>query len=397
MARTSLPKNYETEAATLYEDFETIGQWTFSGSAGFSGTADTTNFKAGTQGINLSVGTAAGSAFGTKTISTVFAAYQFIRLNVYIPVASTLSNVDIFLSQDSGFTRFLKASYTTGFKVGWNQVVLHKDDFAATGGALWTDTMIRLRIRIDALAGALTSATVDNLQIGGRGLATCILRFDDAFLTQYTVAYPYMAALGLKGTVCANGASVGTGGHMTLANLQEMYAAGWDVVNHGYTHINFTTVDAATKRSLMLDNKNWLVDNGFLRGGDIIVYPNGGYDDETLSVAASLGLKYGYSVLGNTKRTQNYPVEDKQIIRASEALNTSSSATVIAGLTNAAKYGNLATIFYHKLVTTPTVSTEHSIASFNAEMDALAIMVRQGLITVRTMSNWTNSLTNPRG
>lgn len=399
MARGSLPQNFQTDASTLYESFDTLGEWTAGGSAGSTISADTVNFEEGTAGLALNVvSTAGGNSFATKTISKSFANdYRFV-LRVYVPDATTVNNVDLFLASTSGFTSFFKATMggATGFTNGWNTIVFHRDDFAATGGEVWTNTMIRMRVRADAVASTLTTVIIDNLKLGGRHNATILFTFDDAFASVYTEAFPYMDARGLTGTIYVNGSSIDTAGYMTTAQLTEVRDAGWAICNHCYDHTNLTTLDATAQRASIANNIDWLGGRGFNDGKYDLAYPNGGYDESIITIAKNLGIKSARTVVEWSKRGQHFPVENLWKLKIGNCLNTTAASTITGWMADAYKKGAALILLYHKLVTTPTVSTEHAIADFQTEVTAAVRYKSQGLLTDKTIFQWRRGLTNAR-
>ena len=68
--------------------------------------------------------------------------------------------------------------------------------------------------------------TVDAMVLVERHKPSVILSFDDCNSLQYSQGFPMLAARGFKGTIYVAPDNIGSG-HLTLANLQEMHAAGW--------------------------------------------------------------------------------------------------------------------------------------------------------------------------
>lgn len=74
------------------------------------------------------------------------------------------------------------------------------------------------------------------VSLGSPGKGVLSFTFDDAFTSVYNLAFPIMRSLGLTGTVGVIKNTVGVSGTMTVAQLNELYAAGWDIVNHTTSH-----------------------------------------------------------------------------------------------------------------------------------------------------------------
>jgi peptidoglycan/xylan/chitin deacetylase (PgdA/CDA1 family) len=67
--------------------------------------------------------------------------------------------------------------------------------------------------------------------------ARVLLTFDDATSTVFTAARPILDAAGMRGTVFAVGSLVGSDPwFMTLDQLKQLYASGWDVGSHTWSH-----------------------------------------------------------------------------------------------------------------------------------------------------------------
>jgi peptidoglycan/xylan/chitin deacetylase (PgdA/CDA1 family) len=63
-----------------------------------------------------------------------------------------------------------------------------------------------------------------------------VISFDDGNDSVFSDAYPAMLAAGVPGTCYINSNVVGNAGKMTVANLNTLYAQGWDIANHTADH-----------------------------------------------------------------------------------------------------------------------------------------------------------------
>ncbi len=105
----------------------------------------------------------------------------------------------------------------------------------------------------------------DALMARAGGRPTVCLSFDDCFDTTATIALPYMAARGLRGTSYTVPLNVGNTNRLSKAMMGQLRAAGWDLA------CNFTNDDApitnrsdpATAATEAAGVRQWLVDNGF--------------------------------------------------------------------------------------------------------------------------------------
>ncbi len=74
-----------------------------------------------------------------------------------------------------------------------------------------------------------------------------ILTFDDANEDNYTNAFPLMQKYGFTGVLYVPYDYIGTPGYLTVENIKEMAAAGWEVGSHSLTHpVNFLALDSGS-------------------------------------------------------------------------------------------------------------------------------------------------------
>lgn len=204
-----------------------------------------------------------------------------LQFLVYFDVydAGTGSNsrtLSVFASNDSGYAAY----FTKGILVrpGWNLITLGKLTQIASGtedagwavGAgspTWSSNMVRIRIRMEAVAGTATRVYVRNITQTGYWKPKVVFGFDDGFSSVYTDAFPTLEAYGFKGTLYVIGSKVGTSGYMTEAQIQELYDAGWDICNHTLSHQQnvLPTASEAAIRSEILANEEYLVKKGWTR------------------------------------------------------------------------------------------------------------------------------------
>lgn len=67
-----------------------------------------------------------------------------------------------------------------------------------------------------------------------------IISFDDNDITVYTAAFPIMKEFGFVGTNYLVGNRLGSDGFMSIDQIKETIAAGWEVGSHSMTHVDLT-------------------------------------------------------------------------------------------------------------------------------------------------------------
>jgi peptidoglycan/xylan/chitin deacetylase (PgdA/CDA1 family) len=68
-----------------------------------------------------------------------------------------------------------------------------------------------------------------------------VITFDDGDSTVYSEAYPIMREFGFTGVNYLVANYVGAEGYMNVAQIKELFAAGWEVGSHSMTHADLTT------------------------------------------------------------------------------------------------------------------------------------------------------------
>ena len=126
-----------------------------------------------------------------------------------------------------------------------------------------------------------------------------LIVFDDGNIAQYNIAFKYMQSKGIVGTAYINGYNIGQSGVVTLANLLEMYTAGWIIANHAYVHQNFLPLTDDEIRYQISQQINFLVSNGFTNGAYHLAYPGGYSDEDVYDIMNELGIKTGRTVVAN--------------------------------------------------------------------------------------------------
>ena len=119
-----------------------------------------------------------------------------------------------------------------------------------------------------------------------------IICFDDGNAAAYSSAFTYMESHGdINGTAYVNGATIGDGDNtMTVAQLQEMNAAGWIIGNHGYNHVSFDGMSNENITNEIQDNINFLTSNGLGNGAYDLAYPGGDYGTTQADVNNLFGI-----------------------------------------------------------------------------------------------------------
>lgn len=389
---------YTITAGTLLESFETLGDWT-KGSGG-SIAIDSTYVQVGSHSLKLTA-TVSSNCFATKTISLDLSAAEVISIDVYIPDLTNVTSITVYLSSTTDLSKFFSRS-VTGLVTGWNRIRIYRALWDNTGTDDWANTMIRLRVRVDANAGGSADAYFDNMTYGSYHRPKVIWTCDDGRVTQYDEFYTYAKKYpGFHGSLNVIGSYIdrGLSGYLTLADVQEMYAAGWDINNHTYSHTNMTTLDTqAEMQAIIKQQKDWAVTNGFTRNGMHLcgAYPNGGYNDTVIAAMQAEGMLAFRTVQSQSGINAATPNLNPLRIVTRNLGNTTTLASAKSDVDNAIAAGATLFIESHNFVDTPTTTTEWAITDMQALVDYIQQRKSAGILDVMTTSEWYIGLTANR-
>lgn len=115
--------------------------------------------------------------------------------------------------------------------------------------------------RQDTYSGGSLSSSAMNRTPRGRLWAPApptgggvVLHYDDGYATDYTLAFPLHAELGLPGISHINSGVIGDAGRLTWDQLREMRDSGlWSVGNHTKDHLSLTSLTATQAREQIED------------------------------------------------------------------------------------------------------------------------------------------------
>jgi peptidoglycan/xylan/chitin deacetylase (PgdA/CDA1 family) len=404
VTRSALPQNYIIANGTVLEEFDNSADWDVtSGSVAY----DSVNKKS-TSALKFTSVTG-GSMIAFKAIDWDLTDMYNIRVWIFCdsPPYTDLYSVTIrFYNQDKTkyFTYTVNFSIVGYFRQGWTLVSFKKSDCDAVGGATWEECNKWIRLVHTSNSGKTVSLTYDHMIMNQEFIPSMLVMFDDGLVSQYTEAFAYMNARGIKGTVYINSSNISKtpGNYCSTAQLQEMYAAGWAIANHGEYHYDFATKTYQEQYDLINNGRLWLINNGMPRTAEHFAYPYGtlaSYNQDSLDAHDALGTKTvrmgvvsenvlpfdpayhfpKYSVCLGTYITNSIgPAVTADYMR-NEPIRAISSQIPRVNL-------------IHKIVESPSESVEMSIGAFRAFIDVLA----KSPVRCMTIDEWYNGITNPR-
>lgn len=184
-----------------------------------------------------------------------------------------------------------------------------KEDNAING----TDKNIISNINnINSQIKDITHNTNSNTIKNTSAIATFI--WDDCWLEDYTIIYPYMKSKGIKGcSACISTYIDENPQYMTLSQILEMQGYGWEFMVHTRTHGDLATFDYETQYREIVGCKNELLNKGV--NVESIVYPLNSYNDTTLEITRkSLRAGFAYPNV-NGDKINKMPINQFAIYR----------------------------------------------------------------------------------
>lgn len=122
------------------------------------------------------------------------------------------------------------------------------------------------------------------------------LTFDDGSVTMYTRIFPLLKKYQMHATsfIITSFVDNGQGGILTWEQIKEMKESGWvDFGSHTVDHPDLETQTLEAQRSELADSKADL-DKNLTQKTNMICYPAGGYNQNTLDLSTELGYQYGF-------------------------------------------------------------------------------------------------------
>lgn len=121
------------------------------------------------------------------------------------------------------------------------------------------------------------------------------LTFDDGSVTLYTEIFPLLKKYNMHATgfIITGFVDNNQGGILTWAQIKEMKASGLvDFGSHTVDHPDLSTLSDDAQQTELANSKADL-DKELNQNTNIICYPAGGYNQDTLNIAQNLGYKFG--------------------------------------------------------------------------------------------------------
>ena len=250
--------------------FERAADWTPVGSTVLAN--DTTNFVQGSSGVKMTLpesGTS-GTMYFTSPIDDL--SNYNLGIRYYISNITRFRSLKIDIFSGDWENEFYAPAMSTNIE-GWNYQSFTKTAFTPNNSLDWTD-ILYIQITVYCVTeGEPVSVTFDDFRaVSVAYKPTVTLRFDDGNSDLMT-AKQYMDIYGYTGDAFIVTSWVGTTNFATLNQLKQLYDDGWDIGSHTVDHSPATTLTPAQAEMEFYQSQQYLINNGFVRGSNLIVYP----------------------------------------------------------------------------------------------------------------------------
>lgn len=357
------------------------------------GTASVTNPEGVAQTLVGAVGTADNTTAFFDCTTAPFNGNQLGRKGVefdiyyapgepYAELTNSGTSVTLFFTD---FTNSVAASFQ--IRQGWQRIKLKKADFSIVAGSgNWDTTAFStMRFRLNLKANVTHTVRVRNLGYMGESRPRLNLQFDDIGASVYAVAFPLMKARGIVGTCAVISDAIDQlawNGYdrMTVAQMREMKAAGWDFIIHSKSH-QIDVLPTATQADCLTEIatcRDAIISNGLGNGisEKIMAAPYGEYGTNYWAAALEAGCVQFRGLVGDGGST---PCVAEGDVMYSPLVQTpgftvddgNAASLLTAQLDSLIGKGGSLTMIFHHIVTTPAANIEYSTANFTTFLDAL--------------------------
>jgi peptidoglycan/xylan/chitin deacetylase (PgdA/CDA1 family) len=370
---------------------------------------DTTTYAMGSQSASITTRTDGVASTLTRTgLSLNISGTKQLRVLIRVDGVDYLQGLNVYVSSDSMVANFgiiyiqseTPDPSVRWLKEGeWKWVTLPWQSAIVTGSPN-LGAVDSLRIRATSASGTTCQVRLQAMQVIERrpvaaGGIVCFT-YDDSYAAQYTIAKRDLDKYGWPGTAytIVSNVQAGDGGnstYLTTAQLQQMRRwSGWEIGPHAMTATNHNRgmaagtnaatgtaygtnpLSAAELDTDISDTVQWLLANDLADGYLGHCYPLGRFNTAVQRQMVRDGLAYARAMTSTATSAETMPPADPYAIRCYTLDNTSVLSTLQARVDGVANHGGLLVFCCHDIVTSPTTSTQFSIANHAGLVDHVA-------------------------
>lgn len=352
----------------------------------------TDRFRTGGGAILLDSGAAALEREATSSpgLNFAFGENETLKLWLYLPQVA--EDHQLFLELRQGGAGNYAWTCLNSLDVdGWFCLTRRRADFQPEGSFDWGQPVTAINLLLTApTVRPDVRVYLDALWLGGRDFPNVVINFDDGYESDYTETFPVLSTYGMTATSFVNTDYVGYFFALDLAQMDQMYAAGWEFGNHTDSHWGLSEITIEEWLANLSAADQWLLAENYLRGRPLLSYPYGEFatparqtiDDQIRAAgiaAARTVISFPLETGSGRINSLRYPATVK--LGPETSLEAARTA-----IDEAVRYGHSVVISGHEIVDGPAGPYKWNRADFAALVDYLAQKRDAHLLRVPAMA-----------
>jgi peptidoglycan/xylan/chitin deacetylase (PgdA/CDA1 family) len=321
-----------------------------------------------------------------------------VCLSVYIPDYSKVTQISIKIG-DAGFANSFVYSYSVSANTnnqynGVHRIYADKSKFTVLGGSpVWgTTAFSRVMAEVSGVTDGTCVVYIGQLMKSGLSQANIIWTWDDGYYEMFSNVFQYTKGKNFPMTSYVIGGSLYTADSdkLTIAQMQEMYDAGWDIANHAFNHTDQGVLGDTAYVSDKEKMANWLAARGFTRRGMNFhhAYVGGVYAATTAALMDQAGFMTCRTIAASRHMPTWAGVGNRMVVDGGLQLNnTLTLAQAKAKVDAAIQNGGTLIIVGHRVQATAG-SIHWATTDFQSLVDYIAAYRDAGQCNIKAMSEW---------
>lgn len=400
ITRSTLSQNYRTQSSTELTDFSALTNWSTPTYGSIELNTDTTYVENGSDSIHMNYeGDGSHSCSSIKTVNLDMSSMENVDLWFYVKTVPYYVYWGFYTVAYSNYFHYELAP--SHVKLGWNHIIVHKDQFYTYGsGKTWEDAIVKINYKLDTTDATYHDGDVyfDYVGTNIKTNPNILFTFDDGLSSVVTNALPILNAAtnavhqnGIPATMYMIGNKIGTSGRLTLAELltlQNTY--NWCIGNHTYTHEDLTSLSITNAKKIIQDNIDYYRKNG-LNGYNHFAYPFGSYNDDIQQLLSDMGILTARSIVDEL---EYFPIANPYVLASINLYPSLTLANAKAAVDKAILTGGTLIFYGHNILDSdPGGSTTHWLT---ADFQSLVDYINSLLIECITIEQLYIGQLNPR-
>lgn len=418
----TLPQNYELNAGTAFavSDVNALVRNVQTGGDGTATVSNSTQYiRPGGAATSIRFQQTVGGVNDVTweldwAINTTLTNIRTLSIPIYADLVGATSgdvsgsgwNVTCYVATDQTYAnryQYQPATISPNFmSSGWNLPTIDlRTPYATTGSPTIASTFTRLRLQLRAKAGTTGALYFGTVMANQHNRTKICFGYEDMDDSQYVIAWPYLRDRGIRGSQhVVSDFVLNSSGVMTVAQLNDMYSAGWSFHNHSDKHRMMSDLSVQENIDNLTICKNFMASNGWTYGASTFVYPRGPYSSTFFDMIESQvcpALGFTHARITHNKITYirdgfGNPMRINGIHTGSGV----SLATLKGHVDDAIKYGGSAVFYTHDIDASSPGAFGTLTATHHGLVDYCYRLWQGGILDIVPMQELIDGLASPR-